>query len=600
VRPRFLLLAGIPLLALGFRAQPSRDVLVLDHPRHVRLWGRFEATAWLAHEATNPFDPAQVDLRGEFAAPDGTHHEIPGFVTRDFERELVGGFEKLRPRGPLAWKVRFTPTQTGGWRFRLRVVTPQGSDASPWRRFRVRPAAPGRHGFLRTSPLDLRYLRFDDGTPYFAVGENLAWYDGRGTFAYDDWLAKLAAEGVNYVRLWMPSWAFGLEWIEREDGAIVSNSLGDYTDRLDRAWQLDYVLEEASRHGIQVMLCLQNHGPFSLDANSQWADNPYNAANGGPLARPLDFFDDPTARALFKRRLRYVVARWGYATNLLAWELWNEVNLAASTILPEVQAWHAEMARELLALDPWDHMITTSVSLGEEQNALWHLPEIAFTQTHTYNVPFLLDTGFLLTTLSARVRVEGKPTLIGETGADYRGPAETLATDPSHIGFHDGLWVGVLAETFGTGMSWWWDNVIDPQNLYGHFGAVARFVEGVAFDEPGFVATRPAAGAAGRSLTAYALVGERVTLVWIKNLAHHFAPEGNPGDPVPVAGATLLLEGLADGAWSARWIDAYTGGELRRDAVEVAGGAVELAVPDFVGDVALRLERKRRRPRGFR
>jgi hypothetical protein len=588
---RLLLLAGSLVVALGFRAPAPVQVVGVEHPKRVRAFERFEARGEIAHRAANPFDPAQIDVRAEFRAPGGVRHEIPGFVTRDFERELVGGFEKVRPLGSLYWKVRFTPAQPGQWRFRWRVVTPEGSDTTRWRTFKVLAPAPGQHGFLRPSPRDPRYLRFDDGTPYFAVGENLAWYDGRGTFAYDDWFAKLAAEGANYVRLWMPSWAFGLEWIRRENGAIVSNTLGDYTDRLDRAWQLDTVLEAAERHGIRVMLCLQNHGPFSLDANSQWADNPYNAANGGPLADPVDFFDDPAARALFKRRLRYVVARWGYATNLLAWELWNEVNLAASTFLPEVQAWHEEMARELQALDPWDHMITTSVSLGEEESPLWQLPEIAFTQSHTYNVPFLLDTGYLLTTLLERVRVEGKPALIGETGADWRGPAETLATDPSHIGFHDGLWVGVLAGTFGTGMSWWWDNVIDPQELYPHFGAVARFVEGVAFDEQGFTGTRPRAVATGRRLTAYALVGDPITLAWVKNLAHHFAPEGHPGDFVPVEGATLTLEGLADGAWTARWIETRTGDELRRDAADAANGALTLAVPSFVGDVALRLER---------
>jgi hypothetical protein len=78
---------------------------------------------------------------------------------------------------------------------------------------------------------------------------------------------------VNYVRLWMPSWAFGIEWLRR-DGETVVSSLGDYRDRLDRAWQLDHVLEAAQAHGIYVMLTLQNHGPFSLEANSQWEDEP--------------------------------------------------------------------------------------------------------------------------------------------------------------------------------------------------------------------------------------------------------------------------------------------------------------------------------------
>ena len=89
-----------------------------------------------------------------------------------------------------------TPTQPGRWQWRWVATTPQGSAATAWRCFEVDPPAAGRHGFLRRSPLDGRYLRFDDGTPYVAIGENLGWYDVRGTFAYDDWFAKLAAQGV--------------------------------------------------------------------------------------------------------------------------------------------------------------------------------------------------------------------------------------------------------------------------------------------------------------------------------------------------------------------------------------------------------------------
>jgi hypothetical protein len=586
------LVAQIALVALLAAPHcPAPRVVTFEAPSHASTWERFEVLGFAWHGAANPYDPAAVDLRGEFEAPDGERFEMPGFVTKEYARELVGGFEKRRATSAAHWRVRFTPIRPGTWRWRWLLSTPAGDDATPWQELEVDPPAPGRHGFLRVSALDSRYLRFDDGTPFFALGENLAWYDGRGTFAYDDWFAKLSREGVNYVRLWMPSWAFGIEWLRREGDAVVS-SLGDYEDRLDRAWQLDRVLEAAEAHGIYVMLTIQNHGPFSLDANTQWADNPYNVENGGLLDHPLGFFSDEAARELFRRRLRYVVARWGSSTHLLAWELWNEVNLVANAFDPAVVAWHQEMARELLALDPHDHLISTSVSLGAEQSPLWDLPEIAFTQTHTYNWPLLMDTATLLATLSARARVPGKPTLIAETGADFRGPAETLATDPNHIGFHDGLWVGVMAETFGTGMSWWWDNVIDPQDLYGHFGAVARFVEGVAFDEQGFVAARPTVTAPARDLTAWALVGPSVVLVWIKNLDHQFFPaEASEGDPLPVDGALLTLAGLGDGSWRARWLDAYTGAELAAVGLVVEAGAAALPVPSFVGDVALRLER---------
>ena len=60
-----------------------------------------------------------------------------------------------------------------------------------WHGISVERRAVG-HGFLRVSPLDHRYLTYDDGTPYFAIGENLSWYDARGTYAYDDWLDQLA------------------------------------------------------------------------------------------------------------------------------------------------------------------------------------------------------------------------------------------------------------------------------------------------------------------------------------------------------------------------------------------------------------------------
>ena len=593
----------LPVLALLLVAVaplrcPEPRVVVFPAPRWGGVWERFEVAGAVLGTEGNLFDPAAVDLRGEFRAPDGSVFEIPGFATREFRRELVDGRERLEPRGGLHWRVRFTPTEPGWWRWRWKVSTPEGNGATRWRLLRVRAGSGQRHGFLRVSPEDARYLRFDDGTPFFAVGENLSWYDGRGTFAYEEWLDRLAAEGANYVRLWMPSWAFGLEWLHRENGEIVSSSLGDYTDRLDRAWQLDRVFEMAEARGIQIMLCIQNHGPFSLTHNSEWVDNPYSAANGGPLAQPEEIFTDAEARALFKRRVRYLVARWGYATNLLAWELWNEVDLVWNSGAPEVLAWHQEMASELRALDPYHHLVTTSVSGIGTSTPLWSLPEIELTQAHVYAYPFnIFDTGFWLSLLAEPARVPGKPLLLGEFGADFRGPGETVAIDPSHIAFHDGLWIGVVTGMFGTGMTWWWDNLIDPHDLYAHFGAVARFVDGVAFDREGFVASRPPASAPGRRLQAYAMVGAETVLVWVKNLDHHYASDTFPqgglaGDPTPVEAATLTLSGLADGGWRARWFDTSDGSELGSGSVVTTGGQLTLALPDFVGDLALRLERE--------
>ena len=66
--------------------------------------------------------------------------------------------------------------------------------------------------------------------------------------------------------------------------------------------------------------------------HARWEDNPYNAANGGPVAAddPAAFFTDPTARDLFKKRLRYLVARYGAYRDILAWELFNEISVRRS------------------------------------------------------------------------------------------------------------------------------------------------------------------------------------------------------------------------------------------------------------------------------
>jgi hypothetical protein len=571
---------------------PGTNVIAGAITAQPRTFERFETAGNVWGEFTNRFDPAQVRLDGEFVAPDGTTIVMPGFYTREFTRSLVGGYERLAPRGQSHWRVRMTPTQPGTWTWRWIATAPGGSAATDWQTVEVAPRAPGRHGFLRQSPVDPRYLRWDDGTPYVAIGENVCWYDGRGTFAYDDWFAKLAAHGVNYVRLWMPSWAFGLEWITRAgDGSVATSSLGDYTLRLDRAWQLDYVLQLAERHGIAVMLAIQNHGAFSLESNSEWADNPYNAANGGPLAQPADVFTDAAARELFERRLRYIVARWGYATNLLAWELWNEVDLVASGAV--VNEWHADMAGILDALDPYDHLVTTSLARGNT-NALWSLPEMDLVQIHHYAFPLPYD---IPTVVAARLRSQanaypGKPRLLGEYGTDYRGPGETQGLDPDSIGFHQGLWIGLLAGGFGTGMSWWWDNLVDPEDLYSHFAPVATLTRGVAFDAQGFAAIRPAAAATDRNLAAYALRGTSVVLAWVQNVDHQWLLDPLPGpDETPVEAATLALTDLADGAWTARWIDTYTGADVATSALSVSSGAATLAVPTFARDVALRLDR---------
>ncbi len=576
-----LVLLLLLLLPGAARALPPA-LEALEAPRHVAQWARFEAAAQVSPEPANPFDPGEADLRAVFVAPDGRRFEAIGFWYQDFTRQQVDGREVLTSQGAPHWRVRFTPDQPGAWRWHWTLRTPAGAAESATQRFSV--GASRRHGFLRTSPHDPRQLAFDDGAPFFAVGENTGWYDARGSFAYDDWFAKLARQGASYGRLWMASWAFGIEWLD--------TGLGQYRERLGRAWQLDTVLASAEREGIYVMLSLLNHGAFSTFANSEWDSNPYNVENGGPLAFTHEFFSDSSARALFQRRLRYVVARFGWSTHLLAWELWNEVDLVSVRYLSaEVAGWHREMAAHLRSLDPHGHLITSSHALRNNHPSVWNESGLDFTQIHFYadSSPPQRNIARNVTAWTAeRSAATGRPVLFGELGVDSRGPAETRAADPEGIGVHDGLWAGVVSGGIGTAMSWWWDNLLDlePDRYYPMFGAVARFVRGVAFDREGFATLDAGVSGATRPVVIYGLAGERTLLAWLKDDAFQWhAPES-----AVVSGAQLELRGIA-GAWCARFYDTWQGSWGPRTPVRATGGRIVLDVPDFSRDVALQLRR---------
>ncbi|MFA6035050.1 MAG: DUF5060 domain-containing protein [Myxococcota bacterium] len=555
----------------------------------VPLYGRFETTLDGLATDGNPFDPGLIDVVGEFTAPDGVKYSIPAFAYQGFSRALIQGAENLTAAGDVVWKIRFAPAKPGVWTWRWAV---KGGAAGPLKAFEAVAPEKGVHGFLRRIPNDWRHIRFDDGASFTAVGENLCWYDGRGTYAYDDWLAKLKARGVNYIRLWMPAWAFGLEGIERDEkGAVKVSSLGDYRSRMNRAWQLDYVIESAERLGIAVMLCIQNHGQFSLRSNSEWADCPYNKVNGGPLEQPGDFFTDTVAKTLFQRRLRYIVARWGYSRSILAWELFNEVDLTAQTDPDIVSAWHKEMAEYLKGLDPFGHMVTTSTtgilsSINGLDDKLFRMNAMDLAQFHMYGeYDFTVEVPRRIALLAKWK----KPVLGGEIGVNTDG-AGTLEADPEFAGLNDLIWAGLFGGGFGVGITWWWDIVIDARDLYCRFDVVAKALEGVAPSqyESADGNARVESGGTPRTLAAYALMGPGFALIWAKDkdaLWYNKAPV------TPVENAVLKLQGLEAGVWTVRWLDPYCGPEQSGGTVTSTGAETSIPVPVFKRDTILRLDR---------
>ncbi len=561
------------------RADEAMGELSFTLPaRAPEVFERVELSVKGVPAATNPFDPDSISLQLQVTPPSAKPLQVPGYFQREFDRNLEGGREILSPRGEGGWRFRWLPLEAGQHKL-VATVAVAGklvarSEAS------VEAVAGKRRGFVRVEPEGKRYFRLDDGTPLFLNGLCVCWHGGRGTYDYDDWLAACQQAGINYIRIWMWPEAFGLEW---DKGDRVRY-------RLDNAWRLDRVLAEAEQRGIFVMLCLDYHGIFEVKpdfwgGNNFWPRHPYNAANGGPCVTQNDFFTSDAAKRLYEKRLRYLVARWAAFPNLLAWEFFNEIdNEYAYVKHDDVVAWHCDMGRRLRALDPYEHLISSSFTGGSTRPGLFALPEMDFAQYHSYNER---HPARMTAEKTARFFEQyQKPFFVSEYGTDWKGWKPD--TDPHFRALHQAIWSGVFTGAAGTGMTWWWES-IHAAKLYGHWSALSAFLAGTGMARPDL---RPARfDKVEGSVTPFGVAARNEALVWLLDRAYDWPDGAMEAKPRAMNGAKVTLLGVADGAWSVEWWDTLAGKRVKSDEATAMDGALPLAAPDFQADIAARLKK---------
>jgi hypothetical protein len=441
--------------------RPELSILQVSS-RDIPLYGLLEIDLNTSSFFKNPFDPEEVNITAVISAPSGDVIQIPAFYYMNYSRELGGGGEALTPMGGSYWKVRFSPKEIGDYVVHLTLRGGGETITSENMTFHVRPS--DNLGFVGLSQGDGRYLQFSNNRSSFFIGQDVCWFGSNGTYDYDQWFSAMNLSGESITRIWMAPWAFGIEW----------KQLGYYD--LAEAWRLDYVLKEAEEKGIYVILCLMNHGQLQSSADGEWNDNPYNTAKGGPLGRPEGFWTDKTAMALFERRLRYVVARWGYSTHILAWELWNEVENTDNYDFTVVAQWHDVMARYLRSIDPYGHLVTTS-----SDQRFGSLDALSIVTVHRYGPDSFRDIAGEVPDIIENLWTRyGKPVLITEFGADWRWFGDPYTyKDKEGVEIHEGIWSSVLSGSPSSAMLWWWDSYVQPYNLYYHFKALSAYLRGI-------------------------------------------------------------------------------------------------------------------------
>ena len=426
------------ILCILLLAIPSRGGIINHRgpSGDVPQYGAAEFYVTVYGHWDNPYRQEEVTLDLELTAPSGAFLRVPCF----YESGDSG-------KGTSLWIARFTPQEKGTYAFTFAYRENGGEVShSSTQQFKAVAPAEGRHGILH--PNDNWTLRYDDGTLFRGIGINLCWesrdeddsrffkalHERHERYNYPVMLKALAEAGGNFTRMWMCSWNFPIDRKADFNNSRYTPSEAYFNP--SAVERLDRVLRLADGYGIRIMLCI---GPGDVEADR-------------------DFFVSDAAKARYRNHLRYIVARWGWSPAIAMWEFFNEVDnvqfARADSPIPaeEIVAWHREMAAYLKELDPYGHIVTTSIS-HRDLEGLNDIPGIDINQKHIY-----CNTSDIPATIRRYEALHGKPYVIGEFGYewDWSKNFNDFAGD-MEADFRRGLWYGLFSPTPVLPMSWWWE-----------------------------------------------------------------------------------------------------------------------------------------------
>ncbi len=482
----------------------------------------------------NPFDPDDINIEATFTSPSGTQNRlIYGFFYKGFKEQLSDSSWVPQPT-PYKFRVRFAPTELGTWSCTIKVSSPNGKFSSVYADclyFICDPSS--NNGYVEIGH-DGRHLRFGKThQSFFPVGQNIPWieragFDNSNVF-YSTWflrfnnhITNLGANQGNFVRFLMNAGGHGIEWEKLGDYSTCDEydntmtSTGGTQDRQHNAFELDRVFDICHQQGIYMDLNVEMHSGYveyntTINPDQQeyysWSKNKLHAAPIG-LSLPVQALSDATAKKYFKRRLRYIIARWGYSTNLAVIELLSEQD-GWTGFSPSVRSdsydWHHEMASYIKSsLGETHHLLSTSYAIRPSGIPIpinnFHVPEIDVTSGHKYGSgrDVNVDQRFKYlhqyyglggATTEALYEDLGKPTIFGEMGLD--GKTESTVGAPSYVdgndlegcndvNFHNGMWASASMGSYGTGLNWWQEknDAYRSQN----FPALRAFFDAIDFE----------------------------------------------------------------------------------------------------------------------
>jgi mannan endo-1,4-beta-mannosidase len=307
-----------------------------------------------------------------------------------------------------------------------------------------------------------RYFVHADGKPFIPLGynHNPDWpqFDeanpDRETYLPDRpdrYMAHLKANGVNTVRL----------MIETPQSGNLEEPIGTF--RPEHVRWIDTVVLAARKHGIKLIVTPWD----TFWMNLRWDKTPYNPELGGLVKNRLDFITSPEVRKQQKRRLQFMIDRWGNSGTIFAWELLNEADLWWSANPAQLRAWIDDMASFTRQYErrKWgrNHMLSVSFAEPMPKGALAALAysssALDYATTHLYIGTSRAPKEAVGPALALRQGVayslaqikDARPFMDTENGPIDRW-IESAALDEEV--FHGMIWAHLASGGAGSGFRW--------------------------------------------------------------------------------------------------------------------------------------------------
>ena len=515
------------LLGIVIKNYCQTQIINPSFPSTVGLFDLFEVSFTMNGTYSNPYDPNIISIYGLFTSPDNVTYKVDAFYYEDytFQKVLVDNDyyeDVLDSLNHVGWRIRFTPTCIGNWKLRIIAEDASGAmgqmpnDGSRNYRFEC-TSVENANGFITMA--NSKYLKRDivkNGQrqyhSFFPIGPNIAWYDclnygvfsqPRGIYEYQNYIDSLSGN-ANYMRMFINRYQglslYGPEFAQGNPVVYFDSSI----NQKDSA-ELDFIITYALQHDVSIMLCVFSFEDFRSEnmeplSPSNWVHNPFHTELG--LSDPCYFFTNDDAILITKNLIRYIVSRWGYATNIMSWEFWNEVdhmfcNCDDTNYVEEnVQKWHETMVDYLHRIDPFHHCVSTSMGSADDYPQLYSAlyDSLDFVQRHNYeHIQNAESRHQLLFRLYNKVvndytQHPNKPFFFGEFGfAQSQGLPLYENKDPYGIDLHNSLWSSLFFTSIGAASFWWWPYT-NLRGLYHHFTPLLNFSENLPIPSDSFTA----------------------------------------------------------------------------------------------------------------